>query len=155
MGEDREMMNAFNRKVPSSYEVVKYDHAPANLPQVFGWSVMMVLALAIFIGIFFLLASKNREISEVRSDIIRLERAIAEDAKSLKDKQITLDRLKDGNIILGQAQRLGLRQPDSRQAVRSVEVVVSRRSGNVSTVSLKGMSAEIGHPGRGQVARVR
>ena len=149
------MMNAFNRKVPTSYEIAKYDHAPANLPQVFGWSVMLVLALAIFVGIFFLLASKNREISEVRNDINRLERANAEYSKSLKDKQIILEQLKDGNNILRQAARLGLRQPDSRQAVRNVEVVVNRRSDGSATVVLKGMSAGNGHVDMSRVAAVR
>lgn len=145
-------MGSFNRKAPPKTELVRYERASASLPQVVGFSVMAVLTLAVFTGSFFILANKNHEISEVRSDIIRLEREKSENAKTISDRRICLEQLKDGKYILKQARRLGLRQPDSRQTVRTLQVVIDRRAGG-QVIELKGVSTADNRQTNGQVAK--
>jgi len=136
------MINSFSSKVPQLSDRKRIDTVQVSLSQAFmSWLVPLFLLVTGTVIIGYLFACKNQQISEARNLIMRLEHESAENAKTLKDQRVTLEKLKDGGNILRQARILGFRQPGSGQAVRNIRIGVTVKEGS-STVVLRSTTVD-------------
>jgi cell division protein FtsL len=82
----------------------------------------MLVGAVVTIG--FQLAAKNHDITELKNRIMRLEQENKEHTKSISDRKVVLEQLKDGSRILREAKKLGLRLPANGQNVKCLQVVI-------------------------------
>jgi len=136
------MFKAFEHKAPPPARMGgKAEQLRTEVSNVVAFCVLCLLLAGIAVTIAFQLATKNHDITELKNRILRLEHENKELAKSISDRKVVLEQLKDGSRILRQAKMLGLRLPSTGQNVRCLQVVIN---GDESSTILPEETAQSG-----------